>query len=133
MMKMTTKIATVLVHMAPSILVFLLGIPEVLLQSACALPRLQALCLEAVLPMRTTLSTNAQTEFYHRTSTHGTYKLLISLRRTSLYTHPLPALGKPHRKVSHMGLDSSFSNSWAFPLLPQQLLASKGFLAASLR
>lgn len=69
MMKMTTKIATVLFHMASSVLVFLLGIPEAL-QSACALPRLQALCLEAVLSVRTTPSTNAQTEFCHRTSTH---------------------------------------------------------------
>lgn len=39
MMKITTQIATVLVLMAPSVLVFLLGMPE-MLKPACASPRL---------------------------------------------------------------------------------------------
>lgn len=86
MMKMTTETATVLDLMAPSILVFLLGMPEAL-QSARYLSRLQTLCLEAALPVRTTPSTHAQTQ----SSVTGLYSwnlqtLYFSMENFSLHT-----------------------------------------------
>lgn len=52
MIKVTTEIATLLVLMAPSVLVVLQGISETLQSS----PRLQALCLEAAIPLSNTPS-----------------------------------------------------------------------------
>ena len=94
MVKMITKMATLLVLMAPSLLVFLPGVPEEL-QSARVLPRLQALCLEAALPVRTTTSTDTQTEFCHRTMfMKPTDSLLLYGELVSTHTPPLN-LGKP--------------------------------------
>lgn len=81
MMKITTKTATVLVLTAPSVLVLLPGMSEIL-QSARVLPRLQALCLEAAIPVRTNPYTYTHTCTHRVLSQdyiHGTYRLSTSL------------------------------------------------------
>ena len=98
MMKIITKTATVLVLTAPSGGVFLPGGGGVL-QSAHVLPRLQALCLEAAIPVRSCHPCKNQplhihTHMHTQSSVTGLYSwnlqtLYFSVKNFSLLT-PLP-------------------------------------------
>lgn len=120
MIKVTTEIATLLVLMAPSFWVALLGMPETLLFS----PRLQARCLEAAISLSNLHSTSpSHTHFCYRTTLTATTTLYLLHGELSTHTPP-QHLGHPIADVSCMDLGSHWSHSWVSPFPPYQLLVS---------